>query len=195
MTEVDGRGRALARLHPALQHHLLASLHWLGLWPLQRLCVEPVLDGEDVLVAAGPGIGRRAALFLPLVSRMLSEAWEGTSAWIVTRSGGSATRLAEHFDAVGEPVGRSAAAWPPEGADPDVLAVPLAELHAPPSSLRALLLEDAALLRDALPALGRTLAAPEPQRLAWCTPEDDADVLLRALSPPGRPGLVVRASS
>ena len=42
---------ALDRLHPALVHHLVNTLGWRSLRPLQRIVVDPLLAGEDALRA------------------------------------------------------------------------------------------------------------------------------------------------
>ena len=48
---------AFARLHPVIQHHVVNTLQWPGLRPLQDAAVIPVLDGVDCL-AACPDRGR-----------------------------------------------------------------------------------------------------------------------------------------
>jgi ATP-dependent Lhr-like helicase len=71
--------RAFDRLHPALQHHVVNSLGWSSLRPLQEQAIEPVLDGEHAVLVAPTAGGKTEAAALPVVSRMLSEHWTGMS--------------------------------------------------------------------------------------------------------------------
>src|SRR3954452_6377814 len=67
------------RLHPSLQHHVVNSLGWRHLRPVQERCIGPVLDGHNVLVLAPTAGGKTEAAAFPLLSRMLSEGWAGLS--------------------------------------------------------------------------------------------------------------------
>lgn len=70
---------AFERLHPAVQHHVVNSLGWRSLRPLQEQAVGPVLDGDHVLLLAPTAGGKTEAAVLPLLSRMLAEGWRGLS--------------------------------------------------------------------------------------------------------------------
>lgn len=65
--------------HPLLRHHLVNTLGWPGLRPLQELAAAPILAGEHALVIAPTAGGKTEAAVLPAISRLLSENWEGTS--------------------------------------------------------------------------------------------------------------------
>ncbi len=65
--------------HPLLRHHLVNTLGWQCLRPLQELAAEPILGGGHVLVLAPTAGGKTEAAVLPIISRLLSEDWEGTS--------------------------------------------------------------------------------------------------------------------
>jgi ATP-dependent Lhr-like helicase len=67
------------RLHPALQHHIVNSLGWAGLRPLQEQAIDPVLDGEHVVLVAPTAGGKTEAATFPVLSRMLSGSWSGLS--------------------------------------------------------------------------------------------------------------------
>lgn len=67
------------RLHPAVQHHIVNSLGWTSLRPLQEQAIGPVLDGEQVLLLGPTAGGKTEAAFFPLASRMLEENWSGLS--------------------------------------------------------------------------------------------------------------------
>lgn len=65
--------------HPLLRHHLVNTLGWRSLRPLQELAAEPILQGVHVLVLAPTAGGKTEAAILPTISRLLAEEWEGTS--------------------------------------------------------------------------------------------------------------------
>lgn len=67
------------RLHPALQHHIVNSLGWPSLRPLQESSIEPILAGSHALLVAPTAGGKTEAAVFPLFSRMLSEDWSGLS--------------------------------------------------------------------------------------------------------------------
>jgi ATP-dependent Lhr-like helicase len=66
-------------LHPALQHHIVNSLGWRSLRPLQESSIAPVLAGSHALLVAPTAGGKTEAAVFPLFSRMLSEEWSGLS--------------------------------------------------------------------------------------------------------------------
>ena len=70
---------AFDRLHPALQHHIVNSLGWKALWQLQEDAIAPLLDGHHALLIAPTAGGKTEAAFFPILSRMLTEEWRGTS--------------------------------------------------------------------------------------------------------------------
>lgn len=73
MTEAD------AHLHPLLRHHLVNTLGWRSLRPLQHQAIPRVLRGDHVLILAPTAGGKTEAAIFPLISRMLAEGWTGTS--------------------------------------------------------------------------------------------------------------------
>lgn len=66
-------------LHPVVQHHVVNTLGWSALRPLQDSAVEPVLAGSDALLLAPTAGGKTEAALFPLLSRMANEDWRGTS--------------------------------------------------------------------------------------------------------------------
>ena len=70
---------AFDRLHPAVQHHIVNSLGWRELRPLQEQAIGPVLDGHHALLVAPTAGGKTEAAVFPLLSRMLAEHWTGLS--------------------------------------------------------------------------------------------------------------------
>jgi len=67
------------RLHPDLCYHIVNSLGWNSLRPVQHQSIAPILAGEDTVILAPTAGGKTEASFFPLISRVLSEGWEGLS--------------------------------------------------------------------------------------------------------------------
>lgn len=67
------------RLHPALQHHIVNSLGWTSLRPTQLAAIDPILNGRHALLLAPTAGGKTEAASFPVLSRMLSERWDGLS--------------------------------------------------------------------------------------------------------------------
>jgi ATP-dependent Lhr-like helicase len=70
---------SFSRLHSAVQHHVVNSLGWRELRPLQESSIAPILDGRHVLLLAPTAGGKTEAAFFPALSRMLAENWGGLS--------------------------------------------------------------------------------------------------------------------
>jgi ATP-dependent Lhr-like helicase len=70
---------AFDRLNPALQHHIVNSLGWKALRQLQEEAIGPVIGGHHALLIAPTAGGKTEAAFFPILSRMLTEEWRGTS--------------------------------------------------------------------------------------------------------------------
>ena len=66
-------------LHTVVQHHIVNTLGWGGLRPLQSESVGPVLRGNDCLLLAPTAGGKTEAALFPLLTHMAEEAWTGTS--------------------------------------------------------------------------------------------------------------------
>jgi ATP-dependent helicase Lhr and Lhr-like helicase len=67
------------RLHSGVQHHVVNSLGWQTLRPLQDQAVEPILAGDHVLALGPTAGGKTEAAVLPLLSRIATEGWRGLS--------------------------------------------------------------------------------------------------------------------
>ena len=81
---------AFDELHPALQHHIVNSLGWRELRPFQERVIPAVLAGDHVIVLAPTAGGKTEAAFFPVLSRMLSEQWNGLSVHLRLPDQGSA---------------------------------------------------------------------------------------------------------
>ena len=60
-------------LHSVVQHHVVNSLGWRGLRPLQDQAVAPILAGEHVLALAPTAGGKTEAAVFPVLSQILTE--------------------------------------------------------------------------------------------------------------------------
>ncbi|NHA66854.1 DEAD/DEAH box helicase [Phycicoccus sp. CMS6Z-2] len=66
-------------LHPVIQHHVVNTLGWHGLRPLQAEAVSPLSSGEDAILLAPTAGGKTEAAMLPLLSAMEQQSWLGLS--------------------------------------------------------------------------------------------------------------------
>jgi ATP-dependent helicase Lhr and Lhr-like helicase len=66
-------------LNPAIQHHIVNSLGWPALRPLQEEAIAPLMRGEDALLLAPTAGGKTEAAVFPMLSRMAAQDWRGTS--------------------------------------------------------------------------------------------------------------------
>lgn len=69
---------AASQLHPLLRHHLVNTLGWRSLRPLQEQAIPGVLRGNHALILAPTAGGKTEAAVFPLISRMLTEEWVDT---------------------------------------------------------------------------------------------------------------------
>src|SRR5260370_12894514 len=69
----------LDRLHPVVTHHLVNTLGWKELRPLQDQAVSPVLDGLDALLLAPTAGGKTEAAILPLLTAVEASRWDAPS--------------------------------------------------------------------------------------------------------------------
>jgi ATP-dependent Lhr-like helicase len=134
---------AFDRLHPALQHHIVNSLGWKALRPLQEETIEPLLEGENAILVAPTAGGKTEAAFFPVLSRLLSEEWSGLSVVylcpIKALLNNLEARLAE-YAAFG---GRSVALWhgdTPQSKRKKILSAPPNILLTTPESLEVMLI-------------------------------------------------------
>ncbi|MGH3097654.1 MAG: DEAD/DEAH box helicase, partial [Streptosporangiales bacterium] len=66
-------------LHPALLHHIVNSLGWPDLRPLQEQAIAPILAGDDALLLGPTAGGKTEAAAFPLLSAMAEQDWRGLS--------------------------------------------------------------------------------------------------------------------
>ena len=215
---------AFHRLHPALQHHIVNSLGWTSLRPLQEHAVGPVLDGDHALLLAPTAGGKTEAAVFPLLSRMLTEQWGGLSVLYVCPIKALLNNLESRLRAYGALVGRRVDLWHGDvGASrrraimrerpdlllttPESMEVMLVSSRSEPS---ALFRDLQAVVVDELHAFAgddrgwhllavlervRRLAGREIQRLGLSATIGNPEALLEWLAPaPDRPRRVIAAT-
>ena len=99
------------RLHPALQYHIVNSLGWRDLRPLQDDVIPSVLEGSDHIILAPTAGGKTEAAMFPLLSRMAAEEWQGLSILYVCPLRALLNNLYDRMRRYCSFVGRRAAIW------------------------------------------------------------------------------------
>src|SRR5688500_6256990 len=99
------------RLHPSLQHHVVNSLGWKSLRPVQESCIGPILDGASLLVLAPTAGGKTEAAVLPLLSRAMADGWSGLSILYICPIKALLNNLLPRLQHYSELVGRRCGLW------------------------------------------------------------------------------------
>ncbi|MFG2890787.1 DEAD/DEAH box helicase [Streptomyces sp. NPDC048248] len=108
---MTGAPEPLDRLHPGVVHHIVNTLGWPGLRPLQEEAIEPLLDGADAVLLAPTAGGKTEAASFPLLSRMAAENWTGTSVLYVCPLKALLNNLLPRLETYTSWLGRTAALW------------------------------------------------------------------------------------
>ena len=108
---MTGAPEPLDRLHPGLVHHIVNTLGWPGLRPLQEESIEPLLDGSDAVLLAPTAGGKTEAASFPLLSKMAAENWTGTSVLYVCPLKALLNNLLPRLETYTSWLGRTAALW------------------------------------------------------------------------------------
>lgn len=98
-------------LHPALLHHVVNTLGWPALRPLQQQAIDPLLAGDDVLLLAPTAGGKTEAAVFPLLSAMAQQSWHGLSVLYVCPLRALLNNLAPRVDTYAQWLGRRSALW------------------------------------------------------------------------------------
>ncbi len=99
------------RLHPGVVHHIVNTLGWATLRPLQEAAIEPLLDGIDALLLAPTAGGKTEAAVFPMLTAMIENGWRGLSALYVCPLRALLNNLHPRIDGYARWVGRSAGLW------------------------------------------------------------------------------------
>ncbi|MGW2110775.1 DEAD/DEAH box helicase [Streptomyces sp. NPDC001948] len=98
-------------LHPGIVHHIVNTLGWPGLRPLQEEAIRPLVDGSDALLLAPTAGGKTEAASFPLLSRMAREGWTGTSVLYVCPLKALLNNLLPRLETYTSWLGRTASLW------------------------------------------------------------------------------------
>ncbi|MFD3721550.1 DEAD/DEAH box helicase [Streptomyces sp. NPDC058674] len=102
---------AVDALDPVLTHHIVNSLGWKGLRPLQESSIDPLMAGEDAVLIAPTAGGKTEAAVFPLLSRMTAQGWKGTSVLYVCPLKALLNNLLPRLETYTGWIGRTAALW------------------------------------------------------------------------------------
>ncbi len=129
-------------LDEALEYHVVNSLGWRGLRPLQAASVEPVRSGSDCVLIAPTAGGKTEAAVFPLLSSMVDGKWSGLSVLYVTPLRALLNNLYPRITKYGDWLGRRVGLWHGDVGDGErkrILAEPPNILLTTPESLEAML--------------------------------------------------------
>jgi ATP-dependent Lhr-like helicase len=99
------------RLHESVRFHIVNSMGWPGLRPLQSEAVVPIHEGRDCVLLAPTAGGKTEAAVLPTLSRMLEEEWGGLSVLYLCPLRALANNLGPRLARYAGFVGRRAEVW------------------------------------------------------------------------------------
>lgn len=99
------------KLHPALQYHVVNTLGWSSLRPTQLQAIEPILTGVNCLLLAPTAGGKTEAAIIPVLSRIMTEAWPGVSVIYVCPIKALLNNLEQRLSHYAGLVGRRVAVW------------------------------------------------------------------------------------
>jgi ATP-dependent Lhr-like helicase len=129
-------------LHPTLAYHVVNTLGWTALRPLQRDALGPVLRGDDALLLAPTAGGKTEAAAFPVLSRMAAEGWTGLSVLYLCPLKALLNNLLPRLEVYGTWAGRRVALWhgdTPASRRKSMLADPPDLLLTTPESLESML--------------------------------------------------------
>ncbi|WP_433894562.1 DEAD/DEAH box helicase [Streptomyces sp. CA-111067] len=92
-------------------HHIVNTLGWKSLRPLQLEAVDPLLAGTDTVLLAPTAGGKTEAATFPLLSRMAAENWTGTSVLYVCPLKALLNNLLPRLETYTSWLGRTAELW------------------------------------------------------------------------------------
>lgn len=129
-------------LNPAIEYHVVNSLGWPRLRPLQAAAVEPVRSGADCVLLAPTAGGKTEAAVFPVMSSMVEDNWRGLTVLYVTPLRSLLNNLHPRITAYGDWLGRTVGLWHGDVGDSErrrILSAPPDILLTTPESLEAML--------------------------------------------------------
>jgi ATP-dependent Lhr-like helicase len=100
-----------ARLHPGLVHHIVNTLGWPSLRPLQAAAIDPLLDGRDALLLAPTAGGKTEAATFPTLTAMAERDWRDLSVLYVCPLRALLNNLHPRIAGYAAWLGRTAGLW------------------------------------------------------------------------------------
>lgn len=131
------------QMHPSIQHHIVNSLGWPRLHPLQEEAVGPVMAGDHALLLAPTAGGKTEAASFPLLSKMATENWRPLSVVYLAPLRALLNNLLPRLELYGSFVGRRVGLWhgdTSQGERARMIADPPDLLLTTPESLEAMLI-------------------------------------------------------
>ncbi|MFE7760903.1 DEAD/DEAH box helicase [Streptomyces sp. NPDC057438] len=107
----DEDADVLDRLDPVVLHHIVNTLGWPDLRPLQRAAITPLMGGQDAVLLAPTAGGKTEAACFPLLSAMAEQKWTGTSVLYLCPLKALLNNLVVRVDSYAQWLGRRAALW------------------------------------------------------------------------------------
>ncbi|MEU8004190.1 DEAD/DEAH box helicase [Catellatospora sp. NPDC049111] len=101
----------LDRLAPGLVYHVVNTLGWSTLRPLQAAAIAPLLDGQDALLLAPTAGGKTEAATFPLLTAMTQQGWHGLSVLYVCPLKALLNNLHGRLRTYGHWLGRDVGIW------------------------------------------------------------------------------------
>ncbi|GJF11307.1 ATP-dependent helicase [Mycolicibacterium cyprinidarum] len=98
-------------LDATIEYHIVNSLGWPGLRPLQAASVEPVRSGADCVLVAPTAGGKTEAALFPLLSEMVEGNWSGTTILYVTPLRALLNNIHSRVSSYCSWLGRTAGLW------------------------------------------------------------------------------------
>lgn len=100
-----------AELHPVVLHHIVNTLGWPELRPLQSAAVGPVVAGHDAVLLAPTAGGKTEAAVFPILTAMEYGRWRGLTVLYVCPLKALLNNLLPRLETYTGWVGRRAAIW------------------------------------------------------------------------------------
>jgi ATP-dependent Lhr-like helicase len=102
---------AFDQLDPLVQHHIVNTLGWRELRPLQDQSIKPIHAGAHCLILAPTAGGKTEAATFPILSRICSENWTGLSVLYICPLKALLNDLHERLEEYCHMVGRRCELW------------------------------------------------------------------------------------
>ena len=99
------------QLSPSLQHHIVNTLGWPGLRPLQDAAAGPIIGGSDAVLLAPTAGGKTEAAVFPILTRMHEQRWDGISVLYICPLKALLNNLTPRIQQYAHWIGRTAEVW------------------------------------------------------------------------------------